>query len=70
MEDGFDVFKHKCASKFTVLNDFRVCLNQHLFPEVEGIEELEMNDSDDGDDEALLEAFLNGQLILLVSYCI
>ena len=45
MEDGFDVFKHKCASKFTVLNDFRVCLNQHLFPEVEGIEELEMNDS-------------------------
>ena len=44
-DDTFDVFKEKCISKFTELKDFRVCLNRHLFPEVEGVEEIDKDDT-------------------------
>jgi len=45
VDDTFDVFKQKCISKFNELKDFRVCLNRHLFPEVEGVDEIDKEDT-------------------------
>ena len=44
-DDTFDVFKEKCISKFAELKDFRICLNRHLFPEVENTHEFDKDDT-------------------------
>ena len=44
-DDTFDVFKQKCISKFAELKDFRVCLNCHLFPEVDNTHEFDKDDT-------------------------